>query len=247
MTKQLLIYEQVVPINKDKHLNLSIKSEANYSFARSINSLPLTAVEIPSAAGEYTIVFTGNQENNLIMPSLILGVRNDENLYVNETGQWEAKYIPAFIRRYPFVFSSGNEGKNFTLCIDEKFAGCNQDGAGERLFDSQGEQTQYLKNILGFLQEYQAHFQRTQIFCQKLKDLDLFEPMQANVTLKSGKKISLGGFMVISREKLKQLSDEQLAGLVRADELELIYLHLQSVRNFAQIVERLLPTVAQTS
>jgi hypothetical protein len=40
-----------------------------------------------------------------MMPVVLLGMRDKENLYVNESNQWEAKYIPAFIRRYPFVFS----------------------------------------------------------------------------------------------------------------------------------------------
>ena len=241
MTKQLLIYEQVVPVSKERHLNWSVKSGADYSFARSINSLPLMAVEFPNAAAEYTIIFTGNQEDGAIMPAIILGMRNDENLYLTETGEWKAKYIPAFVRRYPFVFSSNNEGATFTLCIDESFAGCNQEGRGERLFDSQGEPTQYLKNTLEFLKEYQAHFQLTQAFCKKLNDLELFEPMQANITLKTGEQMSLSGFLAISREKLKQLSDEQLINLARTDELELIYLHLHSMRNFSRMAERLVP------
>ena len=44
-----------------------------------------------------------------------------EVLFVNEAGKWLGKYVPAFLRRYPFVFSSNDEGKNFTLCIDGKF------------------------------------------------------------------------------------------------------------------------------
>lgn len=59
--------------------------------------------------------------------------------------------MPAFLRRYPFVFSSNDDASTFTLCIDEEFDGLNQDGRGERLFDSEGERTQYLQNVLGFL------------------------------------------------------------------------------------------------
>jgi hypothetical protein len=43
-------------------------------------------------------------------------------------GGWQAKYIPAFLRRYPFVFSSNDDGNNFVLRIDEGFPGFNQPG-----------------------------------------------------------------------------------------------------------------------
>ena len=41
------------------------------------------------------------------------------------------------------------------------------------------ERTQFLESTLKFLENYQVHHQRTQIFCQKLVELALLEPMQA--------------------------------------------------------------------
>jgi hypothetical protein len=234
MTTQLLIYERAVPINKQKHGDWSVKAGGSYEFAKHINSAPLTAVEFPNAAAEYSIVFAGNDEG--VMPAVILGVRDRENLYVTDDGKWSAKYIPAFVRRYPFVFSLSGDGKQFILCIDEEFSGCNQDGVGERLFDAEGERTQYLQNVLNFANEYQARFTRTQLFCKKLKDLDLLEPMQAQITLTTGKTLNLGGFQAVNRERLKKLTDEQLLDLAKTDELELIHLHLHSLRNFNAMV-----------
>ncbi|MCK4842280.1 MAG: SapC family protein [Methylococcales bacterium] len=236
MSTQLLIYERAEPISKQKHSNWSVKTGGSYDFTKNINSAPLTAVEFPNASTEYSIVFAGNDD--AVMPAVILGLRDQENLYLSEDGKWNSKYIPAFIRRYPFVFSSSNEAKQFTLCIDEEFLGCNQDGIGERLFDTEGEQTQYLKTVLNFSSEYQGQFNRTQLFCKKLKELDLLEPMQAQFTLPTGEKMNLGGFQAVSRERLKKLSNEQLGELAKTDELELIYLHLQSMRNFNAMVAR---------
>jgi hypothetical protein len=196
----------------------------------------LTAVEIPHAASEYPIVFAGTNET--IIPAVILGVRDSENLYLDEAGSWNAKYLPAFVRRYPFVFSTSDDGKTFTLCIDEDFSGCNQEGLGERLFDAEGERTQYLGSVLNFLQEYQAQFKRTQLFCKKLKDLDLLEPMQAKFTIPGGKQMAMTGFMAINREKLNGLPGETLSELAKSGELELAYLHLQSMKNFSAMLER---------
>lgn len=237
MTAQLLIYERAVPISKQKHHSLSVKTGGNYDFTKNVNSVPLTAVEFPSAAADYCIIFAGTEES--VMPAIILGVKDNNNLYISESGQWDATYIPAFVRRYPFVFSSSDSGSTFTLCIDEEFSGCNEEGVGERLFDSEQEMTQYLQGVLNFSKEYQGQFQRTQLFCKKLIDWDLLEPMKAQITLKDGEQVNLGGFQVVNRAKLKKLSDEQLLELAKTDELELIHLHLHSMKNFASMVERM--------
>lgn len=237
MPTQLLIYENLSPVSQARHGNWSVEGTGDYAFCRHVNAVPLMAVEFPLAAAEYAIVFAGEGQD--VMPAAILGMRGKENLYVDEKGAWGAKYIPAFIRRYPFVFSSSADGQTFTLCIDEAFAGINQEGRGQRLFGDDAKPTPYVDNVLKFLQDYQAQFQRTQAFCRKLKELDLLEPMEAQVSMSGGGRISLTGFQAVDRKKLKALSGETLAELVKNDGLELLYLHLQSMRNFTEIKDRL--------
>lgn len=235
MSTQLLFYREAVPVSKDQHANLSIDTTQNYAFAGGVNSVPLTATEFPFAARDYVIVFAGPETP---MPAAILGVQQDRNLFVAEDGHWEGRYIPAFVRRYPFVFSSNEDASTFTLCVDKEFDGLNEDGRGERLFTEEGENSAYLERMLNFLQEYQAHFQRTQAFCKQLKDLDLLESMQAHISMPSGSQQSLTGFQVINRDRLKALAGDKLAELAQTDALELAYLHLQSLNNFSVMVER---------
>jgi hypothetical protein len=235
MTTQLLIYKTAVPVSRARHAGWFVETKPNYAFSGEINSVPLMAVEFPQAAPEYAIVFAGT--DNEILPAVILGVRGDENLFVGPDAQWGAKYIPAFVRRYPFVFS--RSGDRFLLCVDEEFPGINQEGRGQPLFGDDGKSSTYLDNVLKFLQEYQAQFLRTQRFCARIKELDLLEPMQAQVTVDDGRRLSLGGFMAINRDKLKALPGDKLAELIKTDELELIYLHIQSMRNFEHLRERL--------
>jgi len=233
---QLLFYETAVPVSADRHRKLSVKSGASYRFAEKVNSVPLTAIEFGQTAIEYPIVFSGNAD--AVMPAAILGATATKNLFVQEDGTWGGKYVPAFVRRYPFVFSQDESGKNLILHIDESFEGCNKEGRGEHLFDSEGNQTQYLKNILAFLQDYQQRFSRTQIFCKRLIELDLLRPMEAQFSLPSGEHQSLSGFQTVDREKLKAISDEDLGKMLRTDEMECIYLHLSSLRHFGSIAER---------
>jgi hypothetical protein len=233
---QLLIYERAVPVNPRRHNGVSVKSGNDYGFAKNVNSVPLMAVEFDRACTEYPIVFAG--EGAGIMPVALLGVRDNENLYVDEKGAWDAKYVPAFVRRYPFVFSSA-DGKNFTLCIDEEFQGVNRNGVGERLFDAEGERTIYLQRVLSFLQAYQAQFEATRAFTQRLVDLDLLEAMQAQFMVPPGQRIMLGGFMTVNRNRLRALPGEALARLAVRGDLDLIYMHLHSQRNFTPTGERM--------
>ena len=237
MPTQLLVYETAVPITHARHGKWSLEVGQDYSFSRRVNSVPLMTAEFPSAAGEYAMVFGG--AGDAVIPAAILGVRADENLFVSSDGKWQGRYVPAFLRRYPFVFSSREDGKTFTLCIDEGFPGFNQADRGQRLFTDDGKPTPYVDNVLKFLQQYQVEFNRTQAFCKRLKELNLLEPMQAQVSLDSGEKRLLTGFSVVDRARLKTLSSTVLADLVKSDELELVYMHLASMRNFAAMRERL--------
>lgn len=236
MTTQQLFYETVVPVSSKRHGQWSVDRSDGYAFSRKVNSVPLMGIEFHVAAAEYPIVFSGNDET--VMPVVLLGIHSQENLYIDPQGGWQARYIPAFIRRYPFVLSTGEDNQQFTLCIDEAHAGCNEEGRGDRLFADDGQRTPYVDNLLNFLKDYQHQIQQTQVFCRQLKALGLLEPMQAQLSFPEGGRLSLRGFQVVSRDKLKALAPEVLAELARSNAMELIYLHLESMRNFENLVKR---------
>ena len=237
MSKTLLIYERAVAVNKARHGKWGVTVGNDFSFAKNVNSMPLLAQEFRDTVGQYPIVFAGGEDQ--IMPAVLLGFGENENLFVDEAGKWHSTYIPAFARRYPYVFSSNDQGETLTLCIDEEYSGVNQDGEGERLFTDDGEQTPYLKSVLEFQTEFQRNFLRTQTFCKRLQELNLLDSMQAELKFGSGEQKSIGGFKVVNRERLKQVSAEKLSELAMVDELELIYLHLQSMLNVPDLASRM--------
>ena len=236
--KKLLIYNDVKPVVRQQHANLSLKKGATFEFARETNAVPLVVAEFGRASQDFALVFTEGDEG--VIPSAILGLRTNENAYVAEDGSWDASYIPAFIRRYPFVFATDADANSFTLMIDETYSGFNTDNRGERLFDADGENTGFLDQTLAFLKDYQAHFERTRAFGEKLAELDLLDTVEARVPMPEDPERRLTGFKVVNRDKLKSLSDDVLAQLVRDDFLELIFLHLFSLNNLAKLHGKLL-------
>jgi hypothetical protein len=238
MSKQLLFYELVTPISKARHMNWSVRTDRSYKFAAETNSVPLMTVEFTSAAHEFPIVFSADSDN--VLPAAVMGLDVDKSVMVGKDGSWDSTYIPAFVRRYPFVFSASDDHQTLTLCIDESFEGFDRKGkSGERLFDDAGERTPYLESMLGFANAYQGEHQRTRRFGQILKSLDILEASEAKITLPDGATRSLTGFQCVSRAKLKALSPNKLSEIVANDALELIYLHLYSMRNFEGLLRKM--------
>jgi hypothetical protein len=236
MTKQLMIYENAVPISTEVHRTISVRQGNTFDFAAKLNSVPLVVAEFANAAGEYPIVFAG--EGEAMTPAAVVGLRTDENLCVTETGAWDGEYVPAFLRRYPFVFAGGTDGTPFTLCIDMAFAGVNEEGKGERLFDSEGARTQYLNNMLQFASDYQTQHAMTQAFTAKLRALDLLETAAASASMADGTRLSLTGFQRVNTKRLALLPDADVIELFRSGMMALIHAHIASMSRLSSLLLR---------
>lgn len=243
MPKQMLIYETAVALSSDRHADLFLEPRDDYAFSASADAVPLMAAEFLLAAAEYAIVFTRAGDD--VLPVTVLGVKDDGNLYLAPGAGWQARYIPAFIRRYPFVFAASEDGNTLTLCIDETHPGFNRAGLGQRVFGEDGKPSEFTQQILAFLQQYHAHYERTKRFGAHLQALGVLEAMQATVTTPQGEQLPIGNFLAVSRDKLRALDGPALARLAAADELELLYLHLYSMRNFNEVKDRLIAARAQ--
>ena len=101
--------------------------------------------------------------------------------------------------------------------------------------------------MLAFLKEYQVQFERTRAFGRRLKELNLLEPMQAELTSPGGEKTLIGGFLAVARSRLRTLSGEALTSLAKTDELELIYMHLYSMQNFNSVKDRFLSAAGKVA
>ena len=234
-----LFYKKVVPLNKEVHSALYIEGIDGYQHTKDTNSIYIAAIEFIQASREYPIVFALGEDKK-VFPVVLLGLEKNQNLFVDSTGKWIADYIPAYVRRYPFILAStGKENSNFTVCIDESYPGFNTAKEGKPLFNEKGEYLDLLNQAIDFLKDYQTHVQLTTQFCENLSKLDILEPMQANIEMASGHKRTLGGFMGINREKLKAVKPVKLAELVKTDQMELIYAHLASLNNLNGLMKRL--------
>jgi hypothetical protein len=231
----LVYYERPVLLDRQKHRSRRVRPGSSFAFARKANSVYLAGVEFNEACKEYAIVFT-RSANRKIVPVVMLGLRARENLLVADDDSWDARYIPAFVRRYPFVLAE-LPGQSLAVCIDEAFAGLN-DTEGEALFDAEGKDTPYLRNALDFLAHYQREHLRTEAFCQRLDQSGLLVEMNARADLVDGRSFTVNNLLVVDEKKLGTLPDATALAMFRSGELHLLSMHLVSLSNMQRLVDR---------
>lgn len=237
-TRTVLFYQKPVPLDRAAHRNSKIKlRDADFTFAAQTNSVPVATLEFARAATEFPIVFTGPSMDKL-MPVAVLGLHNNENLFVDANGKWGSMYVPAFIRRYPFVLAERNNGQEFSVCIDTAFPGW-EAADGQPLFDEQGQETPWLKNALTFLGQYQANIRQTVDFTGKLNELNVLVAREIHARDAKGQPLTLRGFYAVDEAKLTALPDAKIVDLYRAGFLGLIHAHLLSLSNVAKLEQRL--------
>lgn len=233
----LLMYERVVPVNRDAHRTWRIRPGAHkLAFARATNSVLLAGTELPLAALDYPCVFVQADEG--ITMVAVIGLRDHENLMLDEAGNWAAhSYVPAFVRRYPFVLATEAGQDAMTVCLDEAFEGFNSE-EGEALFTAEGAETPYLAQLKQFLLAYHQDMTATARFATRLNELGLLVDRSIDADL-AGNKLTLNGFKVVDEARLRALSPEVVHELFSSGALGWIHAHLLSLNNVTRLGARL--------
>ena len=228
-------YANVVQLNSTRHASLRVRPATEHSFARRAQSVAIGAGEFFDCAVEFPVVFVRSPVG--IVPVALLGARADENLFVAADGRWDAGYLPAFIRRYPFV--TLNEGEDrISVGIDESSSllGTEQ---GECLLGEDGKPSESFRSMIQFLERSHADFLRGEALGKTLDEKGLLQPMSATMSINGGATIELGGFEVVDVAKLDALSIGEQGLLAKAGDLALIHAHLVSMRNFRKLLAQI--------
>ncbi len=236
--KTLLMYERLVPVDREKHRQLKVQQgPSRVGFARETNSMPIAATELPMAVLDYPCVFVpaGEKEHTLIA---IVGLRDKENLMVSAGGDWaEQTYVPAFVRRYPFVLAEQQGSDQMAILLDEAFDGLNNE-KGEALFDDKGQNTPYLTNLQNFLLSFHNDMLNTAAFTKRLQELDLLVERSIECQT-NGQTVTLNGFKVVDEAKLRALKPDTIQELFGNGMLGWIHAHLLSLNNVNKLGHRL--------
>ncbi|QTA87849.1 SapC family protein [Desulfonema magnum] len=228
------MFKKTVPLNKQRHAAKKILPVNVFKFAEKSYIVSLIANEFTKAASAYPIVFVKDGEE--LRPFALLGLEKGQNMFVNEDGTWKSHYIPAIIRRYPFVLGRNEGSSDLVLCIDEE-SDFLSDTEGEPLFDEKGEPGPIIEKARNFLIELQRFNEMTGLFSKELTKRELLSPLKMQIRNNQGVAIKIDGIFGVNERKLNELPEADFMDLRKRGMLPLIYAHLISLGHIERLVQ----------
>jgi hypothetical protein len=244
LSGQVLFYSNPQPLSSEKHGGLGIKQvEKPFAFLGKAHAVPLTVNEFGLAATSYPILFVGEDRT----PIGAMGIRQNENLFVSKDGTVDPDfYVPAFARRYPFVFANDQQGQRLLLCVDRDAPMVTNQP--EVPFFENGQPSQFTNNAMEFCQEFERQRQNTEAFVRTLRDLDLFtkktaafQPRDAQGN-ESGPQQTLAEYWAIDDAKLQALPADKVEELNRNGIIAACAACSISLLNWSRVINRAIKT-----
>jgi hypothetical protein len=203
------------------------------------NAVFVAAAEFGDVCREFPLVFVraGKEADgrDQIAPIAVLGLNQEQNLYVLGDGSWRGQYMPAVLRSYPFCIGRIDD-ERFAVCVDMAWKGVDSE-EGQRVFEADGQPTELLKGMQSHLETLESEIQRTRLICQRLLELDVLRDMRFDATLPDGKQHSVDGFLTVDEAKMQALPDNVVGELHRQGLLGLIHLHWVSLGNMRRLAQ----------
>jgi len=233
----VLFYTNPEPLDAGLHAALGVNpADKPYAFVGKTNIVPLTVTEFAAAALSYPIIFIGDQK----LPMVVMGLRQGDNLFVSAEGDFRPDaYIPAYVRRYPFVFADDKQNQRMVLCIDRDAEIVVEGGENPLFVD--GQASDYTQMAMEFCNNFEQERLRTESFLALVNELDLldvreatFTPRNADGTPAEPQKIA--EYYAVSEDKLRALSAEKLVELRDNGALGQIYAHLVSLLGWERLI-----------
>jgi hypothetical protein len=233
MSKQL--YQKTIPLDRVQHAKLQVATlEKPYAFAHALHIVPAAITEFGLASRDMPIVFVADGKE--IAPALILGPKVGTSAFMSD-GNWTARYVPAYLRRYPFLSATSPDGQE-VICFDPDCEALVPSG-GRPLFEETGEPSELLQRALALVDSYLADMKASFAFTQELKRLDLLQGVEAEIVNAAGVKAKVDGVMAVNEAKFNALPDAEFMFLRKAGYLGLIQTHLLSLANVGDLARAL--------
>jgi hypothetical protein len=239
-------YQEIVPLTRQHRVLLPEARKLPLVF-RNITALPLSYTEFAAACRDYPIAFVSNDARHYVA-MVVLGLENQQNLFVSAEGGWEAGvYLPAYVRRYPFCMTrvtvDGREQAERVACVEKRAI----NARGEQLHDAKGEPLPLWEERKKLLFEYEADLVRSEEMTSALAGLDLLEPFSMQAIPNEGAPMAMTGMYRVAEHKLAALAPERLKALTQQGILARVYAHLISLNNFGRLLDRRVEAAKQAA
>jgi len=228
-----MFYTAPRPLDRVRDGKMKLNRPTSFKFAAKTNAIPLLVDEFPLAAAYYPIVFA---DGPLPVPAAVVGLKNDNNLFVGKDNAWvNGAYLPAYVRRYPFILMDDPDNKQFVLCIDEGTELLKEEGEFP-LFEGD-EPSAFTKSAMEFCAALRQQGDSTDEFVKALKEHDLLMANNAEIDARDGSRLQLSGFLIIDPKKFDALPDSVVLQWRKKGWLALVYAQLLSSHRWQNLVD----------
>ena len=233
-----LFYNAIEPLNATQHSKMKVRRVLRMAQVGQTHAIPVTVDEFALVQRHYPIVFSIGENP---IPIALMGLNEGVNVFLDESGRPNdaAVYIPAYIRRYPFLLARLRpDSDELSLCFDPTADAIGEFDEGEVLFD--GDQpSDATKAILEFCEQFETAGQRTAAFMEELKKSGLL--MEGEVAIQPEgyeQPFIYRGFRMIDEEKVRELRGDELRKMNQNGLLPLIFAHLFSLSQMRDVFGR---------
>ncbi len=234
-----LLYNDLMPLNTRDHSTFKTRPMESASWLSKHHAIPLTVDEFIQAQRDFPIVFSSGDSP---LPLALMALNEGINTFVDADGKInEPVYLPAYIRRYPFLLAKLRpDTDELSLCFDPTAGTIGDFEDGERLFNDDGSTTDGTKQVLDFCEKFEEAGMRTKAFLDQLKEHDLLMAGEISIerTEFPGKPYVYRGFQMVNQEKLATIPADKLEEWNKNGLLPLIYAHLFSLDLMRNIFAR---------
>jgi hypothetical protein len=233
-----LLYNDLVPLNIEQHGNYKLRIENKAPYIIGVHAVPLTIEEFAPCQRFMPIVFSSGPNP---VPLALMGLNEGVNTLVEADGtlRREDGYVPAYIRRYPWMLVRLNPDKEeMSLCFDPTCDIIGEQEEGQPLIEN-GEATQLTKDLLQFCEQFEESALRTNAFMTELVETGLLMDGELSITTGDTEQpFVYRGFLMVNEEKLRDLRGDQLRKMSQNGMLPLLYSHLLSLQGMSEIFNR---------
>jgi len=225
-------------LNKEKHRQLRIRSGYGAALGDAVMYVMTYPLEFRDIQSCYPILFTKDPNTGGFFAAAVLGFEADQNLFLQEE-RWDAPYVPALVRRQPFLIATGGEDANATpvVSLDLDHPRVSED-EGEALFDADGNPSEFLNQKIALLDKLHHGLQHGVGFVDTLLKHELLEQINLDITFNDGSKKTVQGFYSIAEERLYQLPGNVLESLNQAGYLQPVFMAVASLSRVRDVIER---------
>lgn len=226
------------PLNVEQHKNLGYEEKYSAEYGHQVGAVMILPNEFAKVQREYPILFRKDSDTGRFFPVALLGLAENENLFLDESSTWSTRYIPHAMKQGPFIIGLQQQEAEQRLVVyvdlnDSRILS----NTAPALFNADGTSSTTLNEIRDVLLARHEGYERLEPMIEAFLKYDLLERVMLEIDLANGATIKFDAGYTVHIEKLMALENDAVVELHKSGFLSLAYNVADSVNNIQGLID----------